>query len=577
MLRALLASAAGASCANAAEPTPAPAYAPTFAPVPALVAPPTEPGAVAIGVVQTGAVEFAASPYAPPADYARPAQSVVPVVSSPAAGLTEADVERIVAEQMARRAAETGPQAEFASSTLLQSPKSDGPAPAVVGDDKSMSAKWNNGLEVQSKNKEFKIHVGGRTQFDTSFFQDDDHLEASSAAGGIGPLQDSMQFRRARLRVDGTLYEQISFAAEYEFLNQISVVNGSNTAATVATGVPAATDLWVDFTQLPLFDSIRVGNQKDPLGFEHIQSSRFLDFIERSFNQDLFYGPFNNGFSPGIVGTKYFWDKRASFAGGAFAANMNAGTNIYGYGIGNDYMYVTRATLLPIYDAEGRYLVHLGASYEYRNSDDGHVRVRTRGNVRNGPPGPLNSVYADTTFLQASNQDLLNLEFATVMGPWSLHSEYCFSNIYDARQIFGVPAPVNRGDVFVHGGYVALMYFLTGEHRNYSLERQSFDRQSPYTNSFRLIGNNGRIIQGWGAWQVGVRFDHADLDNSGINGGTLNGCTLGLNWFMNPNMKLQWNWDWTHRGEVTGFAGGAVTTVAPGDVFGFGTRLAIDF
>lgn len=491
--------------------------------------------------------------------------TVTQVPQSASSGLTTAEVERIVAEYVAKREQERSVAADFAS----QSKAADiaaMPEPIIVGADKSLSAKWNNGLELESKNKEFKVHVGGRTQFDTSFFQNDGHLEAAPPPAGIGSLQDSMQFRRARLRVDGSLYEQIEFAFEYELLNDVSVAAGP---PVVATTVPAATDLWVNFSKLPILGNVKIGNQKDPLGFEHLMSSRYLDFIERSFNQDLFYGPFNNGFSPGISVWNLAFDKRVSHTVGVFAANQNAGTNIFGYGLGNDYTYASRVTWLPYYDGDGRYLIHLGSSYEYRNSDDGRIRVRTRGNIRNGSPGPFNSVYADTTLLAAQGQALWNLEFAAVAGPWTLQSEYCLSNIYQAFQVAGVPAPIDRGNVFVHGGYVEVLYYLTGEHRSYSFERAAFDRVVPHSNAFRLRSPNARIIQGPGAWQVGFRYDHADLNNSGINGGTLNGYTLGLNWFFNPNMKFQWNWDWTHRGQV-----GAV---APGDVFGFGTRLAIDF
>ncbi|MGC3968595.1 MAG: hypothetical protein QM775_14795 [Pirellulales bacterium] len=63
------------------------------------------------------------------------------------------------------------------------------------------------------------------------------------------------------------------------------------------------------------------------------------------------------------------------------------------------------------------------------------------------------------------------------------------------------------------------------------------------------------------------------MNNAGINGGMLDGLTLGLNWFLNPNMKVQWNWDYTHRGDVVTATGATPS----GEIFGFGTRLAIDF
>ncbi len=483
--------------------------------------------------------------------------------------LTPGDVERIVADYFQKQEAA---KAEAAAA----------PGWYVVGTDTALSAKWNYGLELESKNKDFKVHVGGRTQLDTSFFNGDQYLEVPSSLGGINgslsgggsqPLTDSIQFRRARLRVDGTMYEQIDFAFEYEFLNDVSVASPTATSNALATTAPAATDLWVNFNSLPILGNIKVGNQKNPIGMEHLQSSRFLDFIERSFNQDLFYGPFNNGFSPGILAWDMLLDERATYAAGVFAANMNSSTNIFGYGLNNEWVYSFRGTLLPYYETDGRYLVHIGTSYEHRAADDGHVRIRTRGNIRNGPPGPFNAVYADTTYLQAESQDLLNLEAATAWGPWMVQAEYCFSYTYDAVQSINVAAPVNRGTVVSHGGYVEMLYFLTGEHRAYSKERGAFDRVVPFANSFRVIGNNGRICQGWGAWQVGIRYDHADLNNAGINGGMLDAVTLGVNWFFNPNSKLQFNWDYTHRGDVTT----NLATTPSGEVFGFGTRLAVDF
>lgn len=536
-------------------PLPSTGYAPTFVQQTANYEP----------VVQAAPPVVAAAPDSPPGG----GQVALPEPLSAQTQLTSSDVERIVAEYFQKQ----------------EAAKTETPAAAgwyVVGTDTALTAKWNNGLELQSKNKDFKVHVGGRTQLDTSFFNGDQYLEVPSSLGGINgslsgggsqPLTDSIQFRRARLRVDGTMYEQIDFAFEYEFLNDVSVASPTATSNALATTAPAATDLWVNFNSLPILGNIKVGNQKNPIGMEHIQSSRFLDFIERSFNQDLFYGPFNNGFSPGLMAWDMLLDDRATYSAGVFAANMNSGTNIFGYGLNNEWVYSFRGTLLPYYETDGRYLVHIGSSYEHRAADDGHVRIRTRGNIRNGPPGPFNAVYADTTYLQAENQDLLNLEAATVWGPWMLQAEYCFSYTYDAVQTVNVAAPVNRGTVVSHGGYIEMLYFLTGEHRAYSKERGAFDRVVPFANSFRVLGHNGGICQGWGAWQVGIRYDHADLNNAGINGGMLDAVTLGVNWFFNPNSKLQFNWDYTHRGDVTT----NLATTPSGEVFGFGTRLAVDF
>jgi phosphate-selective porin OprO/OprP len=53
---------------------------------------------------------------------------------------------------------------------------------------------------------------------------------------------------------------------------------------------------------------VRIGNQKEPIGFEHLVSSRFLPFMERSYNQDAFYGGLFNGFLPGVSAFNNYGD-----------------------------------------------------------------------------------------------------------------------------------------------------------------------------------------------------------------------------------------------------------------------------
>jgi phosphate-selective porin OprO/OprP len=78
---------------------------------------------------------------------------------------------------------------------------------------------------------------------------------------------------------------------------------------------------------------------------------------------------------------------------------------------------------------------------------------------------------------------------------------------------------------------------------------------------------------GWGAWQLGFRYNYLDLNDSGLNGGMAHNGTLGLNWFLNPNLKFQWNYMATYRDVdlVPAFAAGS------GVVHGFGMRMAVDF
>jgi phosphate-selective porin OprO/OprP len=118
------------------------------------------------------------------------------------------------------------------------------------------------------------------------------------------------------------------------------------------------------------------------------------------------------------------------------------------------------------------------------------------------------------------------------------------------------------------------MYFLTGEHRPYGKTAlhstgAAPTRIVPFRNYYWVPGQGCGNLFSAGAWQIGARYGYIDLTNNGINGGTLNEVTLGLNWFLNPNIKIQWNYDIGHR-----LAPGATSN---GQYEGFGMRLAMDF
>jgi phosphate-selective porin OprO/OprP len=124
----------------------------------------------------------------------------------------------------------------------------------------------------------------------------------------------------------------------------------------------------------------------------------------------------------------------------------------------------------------------------------------------------------------------------------------------------GIP----RGTLFYQGTYVELLYFLTGEHRAYDRKDAVFDRVVPLRNFNVWDGP-----WSWGAWQVGIRYGFLDLQDKGVNGATLNDIVLGLNWFLNPNAKVQWNMAFDHRNSTP--------PGSSGWTYIFGARVAMDF
>ncbi len=485
--------------------------------------------------------------------------------------------------------------------------------PYEVGSDTAFKSKWASTFQAESANKDFRVKIGGRTQVDASAF---------SAApgpgnqppnqGGLDPgLSDTVNFRRARFRIEGRMYEMYDWACEYDFVNQINVNNEVYPTERDAGPLTAVTDLWLQVRELPILGTVRVGNQKDPYGYEHLTSSRWLNFMERSFAQDAFEGPFNNGFLPGIQVMNSNEEGDVGWQVGQFKNTSNP----FGYSNSSGgSMTVGRLVYLPVFEDEGRKLVHLaisGRTMEPRrqfttfDSKTGlpagdeitAVRFRSRGDIRNGPPGPLNSIYADSGLLQGTWQNMIGLEFVGNNGPWSFQSEYFGSWLYNARTNkagalvtngFQPKPGTNVGTVYYQAGYAEVLYFLTGDSRTYSKIEYRFDRPVPHNNFYAFRDRTARRNQ-WnlseGAWQVGARYNYLCLNDSGVNGGVLNGMTLGLNWLLNPNARVYFNYDLTYRDFVsTPWAKDKDGNVIPsksyngsGFINGFGTRLAFDF
>ena len=113
---------------------------------------------------------------------------------------------------------------------------------------------------------------------------------------------------------------------------------------------------------------------------------------------------------------------------------------------------------------------------------------------------------------------------AVVLGPTSLsiriHSQ-CGASADGGK--------LNFGSFYIEGSH-----FPTGEHRIYRNSRASFDRVKPFHN----LGNQN----GWGAWEIALRYSQLDLNDQLINGGKLRDLTVGLNWYLNPTTRMMWNY-----------------------------------
>ena len=289
----------------------------------------------------------------------------------------------------------------------------------VVGSALGMTARWDHGLWVETADRAFRIHPNGRLQFDVVGATAPRNVEYFQ--GGMGPFLNAVNFRRARLGVDGTFWEVVSFDLQLDFVNTADVDPTSSTPLITQTNrainTPVPTDAWLQISQLPVLGNLRGGNLKPPLSLEHLQSSRFLDFLERSYAFDAFVEHGNNGFYPGFVAFDNFLGDNATWAASVYRNTRN----IFGWNVDDgDWAGAGRLTWLPHYEADGRTLVHLGLSGMGGDLDQDINRWRARPLIRNG-----NAVLHNIVALgrvQGDREWQLIPEFAANLGPLSFQA-----------------------------------------------------------------------------------------------------------------------------------------------------------
>jgi phosphate-selective porin OprO/OprP len=420
-----------------------------------------------------------------------------------------------------------------------------------------LEASWDNGLRLESADDQFHLHVGGIGQIDTVWLIGPQSVFALPGGGsnGVGNAQATL-LRRAILQADGDIWGMFDYSIAFDFANASNDNSGLQPPSFGnLTSSPAPLNVWMQVRDVPYLGNVRVGNQDKPIGMTNNTSAAFLPFMERPDNHDVFYGPFDNGFALGLASWNWSESERLTWRYGIY----QPATNVFGVAL-NKYTVGARVTALPWYEDEGRRLVHLGMGYWGGEIVQNQQRDRARPLLRNAP-GFAVPVLVDTGEVPGEKQYTVAPEFAMVLGPLTVQAEYGAQFLTHATPTGGQ----DQGTVFYHGGYAEALYFLTGEHQDYVRREGVFGRVVPRNN---LHWKKGDCYRACGAWQVGVRFSYLDLNDKAIQGGQVYDWTVGLNWFLNPNMKMQLNYVAEHR-DTPG--------VTPGWINGFGLRAAYDF
>lgn len=409
----------------------------------------------------------------------------------------------------------TADQVDLASHQLLI-PKADFPPDeggTLLGSDPRLATLWNERQKQLDKAAQNPgkpaVQIGGQAQADAVYFGQDEVSRES-----VGDLQDAADFRRARIVLQGNSFDVYRWVFGVDF---------------ALAGRPSFLDVYIERFDLPYLQHVRVGHYFEPFSLERVTQNRNNTFMERSLVDT--FAPARN---LGIMTYGYTENERATWQIGTF----RTGSNDYGNDSFDSGQALTmRGTCLPFWDepSDGRYYMHLGLCYSYRDTYQNQVRFRNSPEIRiQEPDQPSNfgPIFVDTGNIPASSFQLFDAEFAWIHGPFSVQSEYACSPVKQT----GGP------NLFFDGVMLQLSYFLTGEHRPYDRKLGIHTRMTPFSNFFSVLTPDAGVQRGTGAWEIAGRVSHIKLNDQNIQGNNLTDYTFGLNWYWNAYTRVKFNY-----------------------------------
>lgn len=406
-------------------------------------------------------------------------------------------------------------------------------SPAAMQEiDRRMMAIQNDWAKFKSdmtKTKYPNVTINGFFQADVGFFDQSENNMRTLGNGNIaaGDIQDGADFRRLRLSAKGGVIENVNYFVQLDF---------------GFFGRPTFTDVWLEITHVPVLGFVKIGQWKQPYGLESVTSVRYQTFMERS----SLFQTFEAFRHIGIGTYNYSEDEMTTWAASIF----RTGNDQFGDDIGDNsgLSVAGRTTHLQWYEqAEdgSLYYLHVGGAFWHGNPGNDKFRYATIpefyigafGSSAGNPVGtskvPIPNVangtppFVDTGTFNVNNFTHFGGEILWVQGPLSVQTEAMLAIVNPQD---------NKAQMHYKGVYTTLSYFLTGESRPYDKKAGALDRVKPLQN-FRTDTGCG-----WGAWELATRFSYIDLNDGDINGGRMNDWTAGVNWYLNPYTKFQFNY-----------------------------------
>lgn len=372
-------------------------------------------------------------------------------------------------------------------------------APKVVAGDK--------GFGIESADGQHKFRLSGLLQADHRLAIDDDDLQSN----------DGYLLRRVRPTFQGTLFGKYDFRFTPDF-------------APAAANVQ---DAFINARFQPWL-AVQAGKFKVPVSLERLQSGSDIRFTERSYVSNALLP--NRDIGVQIHGN--LLEDKLSYAFGSFNGVADGGSSSENKDNNVDREWAARIFAHPFKGSDSL-LAGLGIGIAGTTSDYSGTTLLGH---KYKTPGQ-NDIFAySSSVLGDGRQNRISPQFYYYAGPFGLIGEYARVSHDVARGA--------RSDKLSHDAWqLAGTYVLTGEE-----------------NSFRGITPKQNFEwgkDGWGAWEVGLRYSELNIDDKTFEGATgvryagtpgANGLNTtekaqswaaSVNWYLNRNVKLQSTYEHT--------------------------------
>ncbi len=378
----------------------------------------------------------------------------------------------------------------------------------------------NKGLVVTSEDDSFWLGISGRLHFEASAHAGDGGLPDGKEA------TDGTEIRRARFAISGKLYDDFKWTGEVDFADNATTIK----------------DFWLGYNGLPQ-TKLYIGQVKQPYSLDVEMSTNDIAFIERGIDTFLI---------------QPFIDRALGLRGEFSGDNWFIATGLFGESVDpnkdDDEGWGTagRVVVAPILTDDT--VLHLGVRGAYRQPSTNGNSLRVKDETTH-----LSNLNVVDTGNIADVEDvvLVGGEAALAYGPAAVKAEY--NEAYFNRRR-------SNADLDFDSWRVEALLMLTGETRadSYKMSAGEFKRVVPKENfSISECGS--------GAWELATRLSSLDLNDGAIAGGEEMVFTSALNWYLNPVVRLMFEWSRI----VDTDNSSALRKQADGiDIFQFRTQLA---